>query len=338
MAISTATIQWFPMATDLLTDDEKVFDLMGGDLDEAAFAAFGRFVGLLMRIYREGPALRVCARKARRIARDLGMSPDELERFVWRCVESGLFHRRLWERERVLTSKGIQTRWMRAKARTKAAELPPDFRQWSLLDGDPWADGDGEDAARVVEGPACEPSAEGGFDEPSSASAAESAEVHKYSNLNNSSPDKTRLDSTKTEEDLSVCPSCQSEVFDKQGCVDDADVESMPERDVSSFVPPCMARPVDDETVFQDSRGDWHRTAYGALEQSYVDQTHRTDFGQLMAKVHGICPGGCRASPAEVQECFALVDGALGRVDPRRGSPWALVRRVLTDDRGPRHA
>ena len=132
-------LEWFPMDTAILTDDEKVFDLMedvaeANDGDRsAAWVAFGRWTALLCRIYRDGPALPLDKRVERKLARDLDMTRDELLGFIGSCVESGLLDRTLWEMSHVLTSRGIQRRWCAAKKRTKA--LPPEMRAWSLLDG-----------------------------------------------------------------------------------------------------------------------------------------------------------------------------------------------------------
>ncbi len=342
-AAGSPRISWFPLETDLLTDDDKVFDLMDGATDDGAFADFGRYVALISRVYREGPALQVGRRMARRVAHDLGLGLDGFERFVSRCVDAGLLSRRLWDDERVITSHGIQLRWIKAKGRSKSQGLPAEFSRWDLLDegedpDEPWA---------VPQG------AEPGFDGPPTCQRRDEAECdrlktpERFSSVENqamlksdalktpeSSPlDKIRLDKTRQEEkreDQSVSPSCHRQSPDNAN-------DARPTPDVSQLVPTCMARE-EDGKVFADSLDQPHRTRYGALEATYRERTGRGDFDGLMRRACELCPGGCRASPADVSECFELMIGALERVDPGKGSPWALVRHVLVNDRGGRDA
>jgi len=315
-------IDWFPLETNLLTDDEKVFDLMDGSLGTEAYADFGRLVALLSRIYREGPALKVNRRMERRIAHDLGLGADGFAAFIGRCVSAGLFHGGMWREHGVLTSHGIQMRWVKAKQRSKSQGLPAEMRAWSLLD-EPDEDQDG--------------------------GAPASGPLEKLTEPENYPLDKTRQDEIRKEErreeDSSVSSSCGRGVFDNAAGATPADVENRPPRptqdmelDPSGLVPPCMARERHDDTCFFDDSQAPHRTPYGALAARYEGRTGRRDFGDFMAKVHGMCPAGCRASPRDVGECYALICGAIEHADPAKGSPWALTRHVLANDRAPRHA
>ena len=304
-------IEWFPLETNLLTDDEKVFDLMDGGLGTEAFADFGRFIALLERIYREGPALAVNSRMERRIAHDLGLDAAGFSAFVGRCVAAGLFHAGMWERHRVLTSRGIQLRWVKAKARARSQGLPADMRQWSLLD---------------------EP------DEEPETPQAQCSPLKKLTEPENVPLDKTRqeeirLDEIREEktEDQSVC--LAGEEAEAGGPEPSQDLE----RDLPSLVPPCMARE-NDGSVYLDGDEVPYRTPYGALAARYEARTGRRDFADFMAKVHSMCPVGCRASPRDVSECHSLVAGAIDNADPAKGTPWALTRHVLANDRGPRNA
>ena len=317
-------IEWFPLETDLLTDDEKVFDLMDGSLDECAFADFGRFIALLNRIYREGPALQVNRRMARRIAHDLGLGAEGFEDFIGRCVSAGLFSARMWREERVLTSRGIQLRWVKAKGRAKSQGLPAETRQWSLLDG---SEEDCDDL--------CEFADVDEVDERGERDTGDGSALEKLTNSESSPLDKTRREEIRKEEkreDQSTSSSqVGSEVFDTPRPSQDAEL------DLASLVPPCLARERDG-ALFDDGQGADHRTPYGALMARYEARTGRRDFAECMAKVHGMCPAGCRASPRDVSECYALITDAVERSDPSKGSPWALIRHVLEHDRGSRHA
>ena len=325
-----AGIEWFPLETNILTDDDKIFDLMDGMDPDEGFALLGRYVALLCRIYREGPALVVGERMARRIAHDLQLTLSGFAAFVNRCVDAGLLSRALWESERVLTSKGIQERWVKAKARAKSQGLPADMRQWSLLDEHSddglWNPSEAVESAPSASTP----------DEP------QCSAFKKLTESENVPLDKIRLDKIRQEEirqeDQSVYLSGQSEnvenPVEKPEEAENASRKTA--RDVSALVPPCMVRPLEGDNVCIDNAGGVHKTPYGALEQTYRNVTGRgeRDFAALMSKVHGMCPGGCRASPERVGECYNLVASALERSDPSKGSPWALVRHVITHDRG----
>lgn len=317
-------ITWYPLDTDLLTNDEKVFDLMDGQTNDVAFASFGRFVALLAKIYHEGPALEVTPLRTRRLASDLGLSAEGFLKFVSRCVDAELFDRGLWEGSAVLTSHGIQSRWLKAKRSSRITKLPDDFQQWSLLDG--------------RDGNACAPTQ----------LHTVATQEHATATQEHAAPDKTRLDKNrldKKREESSVSSSGEGEVFDNRAEASQPIVENpQPEPslgempDTSDLVPPCMARERNDDTCFFDDAEAPHRTPYGALAARYESQTGRRDFGDFMAKVHSMCPGGCRASPRDVGECYALICGAIEHADPSKGSPWALTRHVLANDRGSRHA
>ena len=333
-------LDYFPLETDLFTDDEKVFDLMDGTTGDAAFADFGRFMNLLCRIYRDGPAIEVGPRMAKRIAHDLGLTTEEFEAFVGRCTDAGLFHSEMWEQERVLTSMGIQRRWKAAKKRTG---MPAAMRQWSLLgEAGGWGEARTHDEATDAgaQGPrAAVPDARSAAREISQNS--ESLGKSRPTRQKSQNPrlkrkeKKTKQKEKEKKEDQrkEVLPSEFEETEEQPAPPPSQDIDL----DLSSLVPPCMAREYGD-SVFLDDQDAPHRTPYGALAARYESQTGRRDFGDCMAKVHGMCPAGCRASPRDVSECHGLIAGAIDKADPAKGSPWALIRHVLTYDRGSRNA
>lgn len=322
-------LDYFPLETDLFTDDEKVFDLMDGTTGDAAFADFGRFMNLLCRIYRDGPAIEVSERMAKRVAHDLGLDLGGFESFVGRCVDAGLFHRAMWEQAHVLTSLGIQRRWKAAKKRTG---MPKGMRQWSLL---------GEEGGWNEPGDGA-----GADDEPPARQISQNSEKNeKLGTARQKSQNpplkekKTKQKKTKEKEDeRKDSPSSRVE-----GAFDNPEVLNNQERprnsgsDASGLEPACMAREYGESKVYLDDADAPHRTPYGALEQRYRNRTGRGDFASFAAKVHGMCPRGCRASPKDVSECYSLLSAAIDKADPSKGSPWALARHVLEHDRGPRH-
>lgn len=137
MAMNTGGIGYFPTEVGML-DDDKVFELMatagGGEVHSTeAYCAYGRLMELYAQIYREGYAIRLDARKGARIAHRLGLACEGLDSFVAACVSCGLFDAGLWERERVLTSRGIQERYLIAKKRSRSGLDGP----WALPADDP---------------------------------------------------------------------------------------------------------------------------------------------------------------------------------------------------------
>ena len=312
-------IDFFLMETNVLTDDEKVFDLMEAadeaDRDhsgEAGFAAFGRWMALLCRIYREGPALELDGRTERKLARDLSMTRSELLDFVEQCVESGLFSRSLWEAEHVLTSRGIQRRWAAAK---KRKTLPADMRRWSLLD----ADSDLQISETLADSPKSDRVSDGSsqisetFADSPKSGCIEAPEIPTSENprLDKKRLEETRQEERREEEISSSSPSG------------------------SDGTPRCMGTAREDGTRFLDDADVPWPTPGEALEQRYLHATGLHDFPDFIRKVGARCPGGCRASPDMVSTCHALLAHALDRYEPGRGSsPLPLALKIIEQDRG----
>lgn len=300
-------ITWFPMDTDVITDDEKVFDLMediaeaeGGDRS-AAWVAFGRWTALLCRIYREGPALQLDQRSERKLARDLDMTRDELLAFIGRCVGSGLLDRGMWETCHVLTSRGIQRRWCVAKKKTKAgATLPPEMSDWSLLEA-----GD----SRAISGNLGQ-------------SREISDESGKAREMSDSCP-KNPVDEIREEE-----------IREDETREDEEELFSSSSSGIEG-VPPCMARERPDGTWFPDDADGVYPTIGEALQARYAHRTGLSDFPEFIAKVAKRCPQGCRGDPKRATRCHALLACALDRYEPAKGSsPLPLALKIITDDRG----
>lgn len=289
-------VEWFPMDTYVLTDDEKVYDLMeaaadsGGD--DAAFAAFGRWMGLICRIYREGPALQLDGRGERKLARDLGLTRDGLLAFLSHCVDSGLLDRDLWERERVLTSRGIQRRWCEAKKRTS---LYVSMSAWSLLDG-----------------ASARPSSGNSGNLPSTPEMdARDVGCSENSVLDKKRREEIRGEETREEESSSSSATGRGNV------------------------PPCMARTSEDGTWYADDADGVYPTIGEALQARYAHRTGLADFPEFVARVAKRCPPSCRGDPQRASHCHALLAHALDRYEPAKGSsPLPLALKIIDEDRG----
>lgn len=299
-------MDWFPMDTAVLTDDEKVFDLMedvaeaeGGDRD-AAWVAFGRWTALLCRIYREGPAFALDRRAERKLARDLDMTRDELLAFIGRCIESGLLDRGMWEASNVLTSHGIQRRWCAAK---KRKTLPAEMAEWALLDG----------GSRQI-------SANLGQSRENSEDCGKSREISGDFGTLSEFPENTRaFIEEKRREEIRE------------------DEEELFSSSVSGIegVPPCMVAVRDDGTWFPDDADGVYPTIGEALQARYVHKTGLSDFPEFIAKVAKRCPPSCRGDPQRASHCHALLAHALDRYEPAKGSsPLPLALKIINEDRG----
>lgn len=111
-----SSIDYVPVDIDML-DDPKVSALLNdlSDGDPAArFAAYGRFVLVLQRIYHDGFYMRYGKFERRKLAKDAGMAPEELDAFLEACAECEVLDAGMLERG-ALTSRGIQRRYFRAR-------------------------------------------------------------------------------------------------------------------------------------------------------------------------------------------------------------------------------
>ena len=124
-------LDFVPVEIGATDSDDKLFALLFGAEDPAA--DYGRFILLLGLIYSDGWAIQLDSRKTLMMAQKLFFgSLDELNAYIERCVAVDLFDRDLWERERVLTSAGIQKRYLSARKVSKGKISGP----WCLIDRD----------------------------------------------------------------------------------------------------------------------------------------------------------------------------------------------------------
>ena len=101
---------------------------------------------------------------------------------------------------------------------------------------------------------------------------------------------------------------------------------------VSDLPCKCMCVSVEGK-VFNDAEGKPHQTQYGALEAIYRTRTARNDFNEFMAKVEELCVEGCPGTYREARQCAHIIYRSLCDYDPDKGTPWALCRYRLTNNR-----
>lgn len=294
-------VRWFPVEVDLV-DDDGVSDLMWSYEDDgalAALAASGMWVLLLAEVYREGPYAEWSERKARKLARRVGMGAEWVSDFVSRAASCGLLDRGLLEGRGVVTSHGIQRRWLRAK-RSNHRRAIADGLDPSLLYGDVRDElgmGDGGDVAAQC------------------GDVAAQCGDRREERREEEKKEKEKRDEREAR------PSAREEGEDRGASE-------------AAVILPCMSQRVEGRT-YLDADGTMHRTQVGALAARYAHQVGRSDFPAFCGRVRGLCPQSCRGEPERAGACYELLSKALDRYDPERArDPFGIARTVLTQDRG----
>lgn len=315
-------IDYFGLQVDIGESDE-LFDLMESEREaggeEAAWASFGRLVILLSAIYRQGFALKVTKGNTRRLALETGLDAGGLTDFVGRCIDAGWFDRGLWDSEHVLTSHGIQKRWVAAKvgrSKRKPSIEAADAGYWLLPFDEISITGPGaaqvrRNAAQVRRGAA-------------QSAAKEEEEIEE--------------EIEEEEEDGNVRGAGAAQPFPTQSSSSSSSSSGFPQ-DVTGDGEPlgCLNQRVTGGTVFMDLDGDPHETQLLALRASFIRATGTPgmaawrSFAEQMAAE---CPRNCRAGPDECRNCFGLLMGALAKFDPAKArTPVPIARKILRDER-----
>ena len=115
-------LDYFPLDIDMNMDDKiEIVEAKHG------LAAFGLIVRLLMRIYRTGYYTEWTEREqllfSKRINVDIMLTRD----VVNECVNEGFFNREMYEKYSILTSHGIQKRYLKACERRKKVVMHTEY-------------------------------------------------------------------------------------------------------------------------------------------------------------------------------------------------------------------
>lgn len=113
-------IDYFPLDVVL---DEK-FDLIEAEYGLSGFAVV---LKLLQRIYGQGYYCRWTEEVALLFARQAGMDVKLLQEIVTSAVKREIFHRELWKKYGILTSRGIQRRYFDVVGRRRNIEVNPAY-------------------------------------------------------------------------------------------------------------------------------------------------------------------------------------------------------------------
>ena len=330
-----APLEFMPVDIDM-ADDPKVFALMeeaGGDDEGASWAAYGRLVALMQMVYKDGFYLHYGRFERRKLARDLGLTGEEMDAFVQLCVDCEIFDRGLFEGHGVLTSRGIQRRYFKAKKTGKAAVSDED-RPYLLVDSpnaaEPAREQDGSKAngstntrqvrrkpPRIAENRRESPSLVPRIAEPSE----EKMKIRE---------DKSREEKMKIREApanpgavASGAPESSSDSNEKF----DSFLKATPLG--------CLKAVADPAGAYFDAAGEAFNTPWAALASDYDRATHGQEIAPFARQVAKMCPPDCDRSLERVEACARMLQRAVRQFDPAKGAnPFPLARKIIADERG----
>ncbi|GAB6254502.1 DUF4373 domain-containing protein [Peribacillus sp. N1] len=115
-------LDYFPLDVDMDQDDKIA-------LIEAkhGVTGFGITLKLLMKIYKEGYFYRWTEREQLLFSSRINVNINTVLEIVIDCINWGLFDREIFDKYEVLTSKGIQSRYIEAIVRRKSVTLHEEF-------------------------------------------------------------------------------------------------------------------------------------------------------------------------------------------------------------------
>lgn len=119
-------LEYFPLDVDI-DSDEKVDYVLA----RHGFEAFGILVKILMEIYRQGYYMMWTERQQYLLSKRVNVDVMYAKTVVSAYINEGFFNRNLYEKYEILTSHGIQTRYLQAVGRRSVVQIAEEF---SLLD------------------------------------------------------------------------------------------------------------------------------------------------------------------------------------------------------------
>ena len=119
-------LDYFPLDVDIDQDDKV-------QLIEARFGitGFAIVIKLFMKIYKEGYYYEWTEKEQLLFSRRINVDINLVNDVINECIKWGLFDSTLYEKYKILTSKGIQRRYLEATCRRKQVEL---IKEYYLID------------------------------------------------------------------------------------------------------------------------------------------------------------------------------------------------------------
>ena len=121
-----AGLEYFPLDVDIDSDERVEFILA-----KHGFQAFGILIKLLMEIYRQGYYIAWTERQRYVFAKRVNVDSMYTETVVSAYINEGIFDKNLFDQYGILTSHGVQTRYLQASGRRVTVEM---IEQFCLLD------------------------------------------------------------------------------------------------------------------------------------------------------------------------------------------------------------
>ena len=294
-----SSIEYAPIDVDML-DDPKVSALMddlgGGDASEA-FAAYGRLVAVLAHVYRDGWYMRYGKFERRKLAKDVGLTAEELDAFLGSLADCELIDAGMLERG-VITSAGIQRRYFGVKRKGRDAMALTEEERGYIIDRD-------SPRAPAIERD-CPP-----------LSAIERENPHK---------EKRRKEKRREEEDDARAGARRgSSSSDSNGSG----------KSLQPYPLACLSTVYDEHGAYFDDAGEAFATPWDALVSTYANRARGQPIEGFARQVAAMCPRGCDRSLERVEGCARMLQRALARFDPAKSpNPFPLAKKIIEDERG----
>ena len=110
-------LDYFPMDCHLDKNLKAIIRKFGAE-------GFGVVIGLYQHIYSEGYWMKWCSETAEDFALEISVEEDVLSSVLDFCIKREIFNSSIYKTEKVLTSRGIQKRYLNAIERRKCQQLP----------------------------------------------------------------------------------------------------------------------------------------------------------------------------------------------------------------------
>lgn len=115
-------LDYFPLDVDIDQDDKiAVIEALHG------VEGFGVVIKLLMKIYKEGYFYEWSQREQLIFSRRINVNINAVNEVVNDCIKEGLFNKEIYDSCHILTSRGIQKRYLEAVKRRKEVEFRKDI-------------------------------------------------------------------------------------------------------------------------------------------------------------------------------------------------------------------
>lgn len=315
-----SSLDFVPVDIDM-ADDPKVFALMeelGGDDECARWASYGRLLALMQRIYHEGFYLVYGRFERRKMARDLGMTGEELDSFIESCISCEIFDEGAYRQLSALTSRGIQRRYFKAK-KTGKASVSDEDAPYVLIELQPaQSQSAPRNAGNRRESPR---SSENRREAPKKAKNAP--------RIAEPSEEKIR------EEKISKEKIREASARSARRSSSDSDLPSLRSLAATAYPLACMSTVADPHGGYMDDAGEAYDTPWDALVSTHAHKTGGQPIDGFARQVAKLCPKGCDCSLERVEECARMIRRGLDKFDPSKGAnPYPLVAKIIRDERG----